>query len=145
LASDPVGKQDGKVKYKYDADAPRRVTLKIGEYHYVGFLDEDGDFVMDPDGRFGTMVSGVPITHPPYYTFTKDGQAEPVYEYRSGLLIKGKLMCTGPRAGLLNDHYWIFVPEIGSKVIPLKDYLPGRNALEIYNLPGKFVSEDKDK
>jgi hypothetical protein len=65
-ASDPVVNDDGKVKYIYDADAPRKVTLWRGKYKYIGSLDEDGDFIMDQDGRHGTMISGVPIKFPPF-------------------------------------------------------------------------------
>jgi hypothetical protein len=52
---------------------------------------------------------------------------------------------TGPKEPSFGPCYWNFVPEIGSKVIPLKDYQPGKKALRIYNLPGKLVPEDQEQ
>jgi hypothetical protein len=148
LANDPVAKHDGGVKYKYNADFPIHVSIDRGRHHYRGTLDEDGDFLMGPGGRDPVSIglSGGLIWFLSYNS-TSDGEPEAVYEFRSGVLIKGKLAWTGPQRQTLgdNDSYWNFIPEIGSKVIPLEGFHPDRLALRIYNLPGKFVPEEKEK
>jgi hypothetical protein len=59
---------------------------------------------------------------------------EPVYEYRSGRLIKGEL-----------DKEGDFIPDLGSKVTDFKDYRPGKGVPVIYNLPGRFVKKSEIK
>jgi hypothetical protein len=56
-----------------------------------------------------------------------EGENEPVYEYRSGLLIKGEL-----------NWNFEFVPEKGSTVIAMEDYEISDASPRIYNLPGTF-------
>jgi hypothetical protein len=147
LAVDPVVKHDGGVKYKYNADFPILVTIQRGGHFYFGTLDEDGDFLRGPGDRDPWFpFPGGPIRFPPPYNSTSDGEAEAVYEFRSGVLIKGKLALTGPQEDLSGyASYWNFVPEIGSKVIPLEGFHKDRLALRIYNLPGKFVPEENKK
>ncbi len=59
---------------------------------------------------------------------------EPVYEYRSGRLIKGEL-----------DKEGNFLPDLPGKVIDFKDYRYSKTAIRIYNLPGSFVKPSEIK
>lgn len=58
-----------------------------------------------------------------------------VYEYRSGVLVPGKL-----------QEYSAFIPEVGGKIIDFKDYKYTPDGPQIYNLPGFFMKKsDYDK
>jgi hypothetical protein len=118
------------VEYLFEPSSHTKVTLWRGEKWHVGFLDGDGEFVTTQ------VLKGlsVPFELPPFYHFPSgiDEKGELVYEYRSGQLVKGTLNWEGN-----------FVPEAGSRVISLKDYHHGKDALRIYNLPGRFVAVKK--
>jgi hypothetical protein len=133
----------------------------------AGFIDAKGNFVPDPNAKnarnlLGPGISGLPIhesekrpvialqTMPT--SLNPKPEDCPCYEFRSDWLIKG---------GLAGAN---FVPEVGSKVISmaeyLKDYMPppkfsvpptsdeleaaskkmkaGKISLIIYNLPGRI-------
>jgi hypothetical protein len=104
-----------------------------GDTMELGNLDDAGDFIPDwglppfpfvrPKLTQRHWFSGEP--QPNYYNLPREGHEEQVYEYRSGRLLKGVLLKSGT-----------FVPELGSKVLDLKDYEPEWNARRIYNLPG---------
>jgi hypothetical protein len=82
--------------------------------------------------RWQGLQMGMPLSAiPPFQIINarRPGR-EQVYEYRSGQLIKGEL-----------DKEGNFVPELGSKVMSFKDYRAGKEALQIYNLPGRFVKK----
>jgi hypothetical protein len=120
-------------QYEYREDLKRLVGVTIGKATYLGHLNAAGTFVplpgYKPTGPGGSgpgydLINGVGIR--------KD--TEPVYEFRSGILIKGKLD---------GDHN--FVPEIGSTIISIKDYRYSKDALRIYNLPGTFVEKTDPK
>jgi hypothetical protein len=115
--------------YELRLETPYKVTLaRMGKW-FVGYLDENGDFSI-----VETISGGIslPFYLPPIYNYPAKNVDEAVYEYRrSGLLIKGTL-----------DGDGYFVPEAGSKVITLKEYLQEydpKKSLRIYNLPGRIV------
>lgn len=109
--------QDEKVEYKFRTDVPTMCSIVLAGRLYTGALDARGNFVWDP-----ALSAG--ISGPGILNMSDD---EPVYEYRSGYLIKG----------VINEHLK-FVPELGSKVTSFKDYRYSKNAIRIYNLPGEF-------
>jgi hypothetical protein len=95
---------------------------------FFGKLNEHGDFVPDSKQH---------IVHPKFaaeqigeWLIREDDEGE-VYEFRSGRLIPGKV-----KSGY-------FQPEVGKKVIAFEDYHYSEKAIEIYNLPGKFVKKEK--
>jgi hypothetical protein len=114
-----------------------RVAGNVMEF---GTLSSQGEFVpykhLPVIPRFN-VPKHRSITDPDYlkrpfvYNIPRDGKkTEPVYEYRSGRLIKGTL-----------HAYGNFEPEVGSRVIRFKDYtLP--YGLRIYNLPGVIRAEE---
>ena len=130
---------------------PPKQARAIGDVLEFGHLSDEGEFIADPDlpvvSRAG-ILGGVrfdPYGVPRYYTVPqspgpkRDGQAdddpEPVYEYRSGRLIWGKLQASGN-----------FVPELGSTVLDFKDYDPEwgpTRQRRIYNLPGTLRRIEK--
>src|SRR5205823_14564030 len=92
-----------------------------------GKLDAAGNFIPEPRWmNIGGEVSGAPPIARTLNRRVPDG--EPVYEYRSGRLIKGILDAQGN-----------FVPDLGSKVIDFRDYRYNERAIRIYNLPGRFA------
>lgn len=118
----------------------------IGEVMELGHLSDEGEFVPDyglpvfpfvrvkdsdiiRDGSGRTMYYTLPLPlsrrRLSHRGETED-DPEVVFEYRSGRLIKGALHKTGN-----------FVPELGSKVLDVKEYDPMRDR-RIYNLPGLF-------
>jgi hypothetical protein len=102
----------------------------------LGHLNDQGDFVPD----YGlppfplTMPAkpaGEKVTHKPalwYYNLPVEGaDRESTYEYRSGRLLKGILLKNGT-----------FVPDLDSRVLDFKEYVPGEKSLRTYNLPGRL-------
>jgi hypothetical protein len=110
---------DAKVagKHVYKEDVDRKVALVYGDRVRIGKLDAEGTFVEEYKA---------PLINKPLKL------KEPVYEYRSGVLVRG----------ILNDE-GDFVPDAGDKseIIRFKDYKYTKDALRIYNLPGKFVEK----
>jgi hypothetical protein len=103
------------------------VALLNGTTYTIGKLDATGRFT--PDRKFSPMKYGSGGSGLSYDML--NDSPGPAYEYRSGRLILGNIDAQGD-----------FIPDLGSKVIPFKDYRPGPDALPIYNLPGKFVRKD---
>jgi hypothetical protein len=102
----------------------------------LGHLNDQGDFV--PDYGLPPFPLTMPVKparekpHTPpalwYYNLPVEGaDGESAYEYRSGRLLQGVLRKSGT-----------FVPDLGSRVLDFKDYVPGKQALRIYNLPGRL-------
>jgi hypothetical protein len=113
----------------YVVDTDRWVSLVHGSTYSIGKLDRTGRFIPDPrwlDLKLNAGASAIPP-----HTFL-NRHPGPAYEFRSERLILGTIAENGE-----------FIPEIGSKVIALKDYRPGPNSVPIYNLPGAFVKKDK--
>jgi hypothetical protein len=102
----------------------------------LGHLNDQGDFVPDyglPPFPLTKPVkpAGDKLTNNPtlwYYNLPVEGaDREPTYEYRSGRLLKGILLKNGS-----------FVPDLDSRVLDFKEYVPGEKSLRIYNLPGRL-------
>jgi hypothetical protein len=95
---------------------PRTVLLR-------GKLDAEGNFVQH--AKYESII----LSCPPGCTLINSpgDSPKPVYEFRSGRLIKGQLMPDGN-----------FVPDVGSTVIHFQDYRYSPDAIPIWNLPGYF-------
>jgi hypothetical protein len=122
-ASDPAKK-----KYVFHEDTDRWVAVERGEWHLVGKLDRNGDFVeefMWKKGQ-GKSLTTTTTLNPAIYAW----KPQNIYEFRSGMLIPGALQPDGR-----------FVPEAGGKIIPFKDYEYSPTATPIWNLPGVFITE----
>jgi hypothetical protein len=102
----------------------------------LGHLNDQGNFVPDyglppfpltmPAKPAGEKVTNKPALW--YYNLPVEGaDRERTYEYRSGRLLKGTLLKNGT-----------FVPDLGSRVLDFKEYVPGAKSLRIYNLPGRL-------
>jgi hypothetical protein len=116
-----------KVRYEYREDLKPYVGLLRQGRVALGHLDAKGNFIPLP--KVEPIDPRNPFSGPAYTVINRPTRPhEPVYEFRSGLLVKGKLTEEGD-----------FVPDEGGKVLPLRDYRYGKGAPRIYNLPGKFV------
>jgi hypothetical protein len=100
----------------------------------LGHLNDQGDFV--PDYGLPPFPLTMPVkparevAKPPlwYYNLPVEGaDGESAYEYRSGRLLVGILKKNGT-----------FVPDLDSRVLDFKEYVPGAQAVRIYNLPGRL-------
>ena len=113
--------------YEYREDLKRVVLMSGEEGMYLGRLDDAGNFVPLEGERPMRAHSG------PEIDINQRIRAdEPILEYRSGMLIQGKF-----------DDHLNFVPEVGSRITPFKDYRYSKDAPRIYNLPGAFVEKKK--
>jgi hypothetical protein len=131
--ADPVRKDDGP-QFEYREDTKREVALLRDGMIYLGHLDSAGNFVWnspvtpykpdDPVLKKSTAVVINKLAKPD----------APVYEFRSGTLVKGRL-----------DEKGNFIPEPRSKIIAFKDYKYGGGSILIYNLPGTFVEKKAEK
>jgi hypothetical protein len=129
LGADPAcARAEGeKVPYEYREDLKPYVGLLRQGLVALGHLDAKGNFVPLP--KVEPIDPRRPFSGPAYTIINRPTRPnEPVYEFRSGLLVRGKLTEEGD-----------FVPDEGGKVIPLRAYRYGKDAPRIYNLPGKFV------
>lgn len=121
--------QDSQYSYQYIPNI--RVTGVVANKFCEGTLAKDGAF--EPDismlfsGKSRAQGSGIGA---PYYTigFTNE---QKLYEYRSGILIP---VIYYSKLGI--------VPEIGGKIIDIKEYRYSPTARRIYNLPGRFVLKE---
>jgi hypothetical protein len=120
-------------QYEYREDLKTCVGVIRGKQFLLGRLDSQGNFMPDP---FATPFRvGQPFSGPHYELINKQTRLnQSVYEFRSGMLIKGKL-----------DRDGNFIPEVGSTVISFKDYRFSKDAIRIYNLPGTFVEKTDKK
>jgi hypothetical protein len=117
-------KEDEKKKepeYVYKEDLGRIVAMLKGGKVVYGQLDAAGNFL------------DVEALKPDYVMNEPQQANEPVYEFRSGTLIKGTLRKDGK-----------FVPDEGSEIIDLKKYEVKERGPRIYNLPG-YLEEKKKK
>lgn len=118
-------------KYVFYPYTERVVGICRGEWVLTGKLDINGDFEQEGKRpRFGRSTIGLPYA---LITPTIDAPLK-MYEYRSGMLIPGELQRDGR-----------FIPKVGGKIIPLKDYVYSPTATKIWNLPGAFVPEEEAK
>lgn len=118
-------------QYVFAPDVDRLVGIVRGDFVLIGRLDLQGNFSESMRRVPGPVSSALP----PYTiinSFAADLKPRPVYEYRSGRLIKGVI-----------DLKCNFVPDVGSTVILFKDYRYSPKALPIWNLPGRFVKKAK--
>src|SRR5262245_5004536 len=101
-------------EYVFVPDTEREVMILREDFILFGKLDAAGNFLetFRRDLRLpgsGAAGDAIRINAPDY---TSSGpKPRPVYEYRSGRLIKGVIDAKGN-----------FVPDLGSTVIPFKDY-----------------------
>jgi hypothetical protein len=100
-------------------------------YPVIGRLSSTGEFYQGCDETQYLWLSafGLPAFHRINILLTPN---EEVYEYRSGLLIKGNL----------NDDYQ-FIPQLDSQITSFKDYQYKIGGIRIYNLPGQFERVQK--
>jgi hypothetical protein len=125
--------------YEFVPDPARCVEVRRrdGDWEFwsLGTLDAAGHFLPDKDylNRTGLKPDGAPAA----VLLNRDGLG-PVYEYRSGRLVRGTI------DGRLN-----FVPEVSSKVVSFQDYSYGAkdsrfapDPLPIWNLPGTFRKKE---
>jgi len=113
--------------YEFVENLTRPVWLIQGDTKTLGKLDQAGNFI--PDLRFFRIPKNRGLSGPGGQ-WMNDTSKEPVYEFRSGRLIKGNI-----------DDDGTFVPEIGTKITDFKDYHYSKDAPRIYNLPGHFVKK----
>jgi hypothetical protein len=121
--------KDPMPKYRFVEDTSREVAVYRGEFVLLGKLDRYGEFQLESKNLKNS--TSLPqwrqiAINPP----TPAGKK--VYEFRSGRLIKGEIKDDGS-----------FVPDLGSKVIEFKDYTYDPEGIQIYNLPGRFVEQEK--
>jgi hypothetical protein len=133
-------------EYDFVLDTARFVRLELTAWQTwgidVGRLDAAGNFIpqnYEDNSRLFKIppppknpvdeqpiveLIKVPVINEP----AKGADVETVYEFRSGLLIKG-LLKRGEG----------FTPELASRIISFEDYHNNPSAPRIYNLPGRFV------
>ncbi len=126
----PVDTSPDRGEYVFVKDTQRYVALVRGETQSIGKLDAAGNFLPDP--RWFNLKRGQPLPKAPPFTVINAPPQKGVYEYRSGMLIKGDL-----------DEKGNFLPDIGSEVVSFKDYRYREDGPRIYNLPGKFVRKER--
>ena len=128
----PVFPDPPKERYVFVENTNRWVGVIRGEWHLIGKLDTNGDFVHQLKLQAGQPWSaGIPA-HGIINSSGDARKAKKVYEFRSGVLIPGEIQPDGR-----------FVPEVGGKIIPFKDYEYSPTATPIWNLPGVFVTEEE--
>ena len=123
LVMDPRGSKEP--EYTFVPDTTRYVTVVRGNTRSIGLLDANGNFI--PDRRWLHVPNNRGLSAVPATTFINRPARDPVYEYRSGRLVLGAL-----------DEQGNFLPKTGSKVIPFSEYHYTKQAIPIYNLPGRF-------
>ena len=131
VSNPSAGSDPPKEKYVFHENTSRWVAVDRGEWHLVGKLNKDGDFVADFMWKKGQGKSLTPTETLNSAVFTSNPQK--AYEFRSGMLIPGKIERDGR-----------FVPEVGGKIVAFKDYEYDPNSpttIPIWNLPGVFLTE----
>ncbi len=117
--------------YTYVEDTTQFVGIQRPKAFFIGKLDSAGNFI--PEMWWPGFRVGMPGSMPLHQLINDRRPGKiPVYEYRSGRLVKGEL-----------DKEGNFIPDLGSKVIDFKDYRYSKEAPIIYNLPGRFVPKEK--
>jgi len=130
LFDHPGRSEPPKQKYVFVENTDRWVAVDHCEWHLVGKLDNNGDFVADFMWKKGQGKSLTPTITLNSAVFTLNPQK--VYEFRSGMLIPGKIERDGR-----------FVPEAGGTIVPFKDYEYSPTATPIWNLPGVFLTAEQ--
>lgn len=102
------------------------VSYFVGGKTYFGYLDETGTFVPDTDLP---PEEGKPARPRFPDLFASEKADEPVFEFRSGRLIRGTL------SKAESDGSTIFLPELGSHVVAYDPTLAELKIRRIYNLP----------
>jgi hypothetical protein len=127
----PVG-GSGPAQYCFVRDLDRPVALFRGDSIVEGRLDAAGNFLEDPSKPIQHL--GKPYSGPNVVEINgREAVGDPVYEFRSGRLIRGSFAKSRT-----------FVPDLGSTVINFKDYRYRPGGIRIYNLPGRFVKIEED-
>jgi len=127
-AQNPLTTDPG--EYEYVAETSRWVMLVQGETESIGKLDATGNFT--PDKRWFQFRKGQSLSSVPPNRVINEPAQKGIFEFRSGRLIPGDL-----------DKDGNFVPTVGRRVVDFKEYRYGPKALNIYNLPGRFVKKEK--
>lgn len=121
--------QEEEKEYDYRENLNRLVGVGSSEGIYLGYLDANGNFAPKP----GVRPLGAAAAAPAWEElgpFPPSGK--PAYEFRSRRLIRGSF-----------DAHGVFVPEIGSEIVSFDKYRYSKNAIPIYNLPGRFVERNR--
>jgi hypothetical protein len=122
-------------EYVYVEEPGKTVAIRRNGRYYYGYLNSTGNFT--PDVSYPPTKVGASIRSGPPFRCIDLASAKPVefvYEFRSGLLIRGMLTKEGE-----------FIPDEGSRVMNFKDYKYPEDPHRIYNLPGKFVKKSTAK
>jgi len=119
---------------EFRQDLKRSVAWVHGKQFLLGHLDAKGNFLPDP--IMTRYVVGQPWGGSRWFDYLNlsRGPKETVYEFRSGLLVKGTLYPDGK-----------FVPETRATIIKFSEYRFGPDSPRIFNLPGRFVERDAGK
>jgi hypothetical protein len=121
-------------RFFYEEDLRRLIRIHRPSLYMDGAFDSDGEFVPSSivDLSKGPVVYSGPHTHDANLPLRADPKTktESVYEFRSGVLVPGKLDAAGN-----------FVPTAGAKMIAFADYKCVDGAPRIWNLPGRFVHQ----
>jgi hypothetical protein len=122
-------------RFEYIQNLKPLVSVQRNGMEYLGHLDAAGNFVPD-SSRKPFPVGSLRHSAPSYrmLNFPARRPIEEVFEFRSGMLIRGVLTMAGE-----------FIPDEGVAVSAFKDYDYKTNSRRIYNLPGSFerVTEPK--
>jgi hypothetical protein len=130
MSDQPALSDPPKKRYVFVENTDRWVAIFRGELELLGKLDKDGDFVHEHQFNKGDPRN---LPFPPPRVINFPGlKPKKVYEFRSKILVPGELQPDGR-----------FLPEVGGKVIPFKDYEYTPTAPRIWNLPGCFVTEEE--
>jgi hypothetical protein len=116
-------------EYVFVEDTDRLVVIVRGELLLFGKLDQRGEFLEQ-----SRLKRGGPLSVPGEILNPPTEKPVPVYEFRSGRLIKGVL-----------DTKGYFVPDLDAKVMEFKDYRFGPKEIPIWNLPGRVVPKGSVK
>jgi hypothetical protein len=131
MSNRPAFPDPPKERYVFIENTDRWVGVSRGDWYLVGKLDKNGDFVHEHKLKNGQPSTLLPV----HWIINSSGDARKsrkVYEFRSGVLIPGEITPDG-----------YFVPEVGGKIIPFKDYQYSPTATPIWNLPGVFLTEEQ--
>lgn len=118
-------------EYDFVEDTNRYVAWKRNGVFFLGRIDKHGNLIPERSHQGSVQISRLP----PYtYITTPTPVGESVFEFRSGMLIRGSIN---------SEH--AFIPTLGAQVLPFREYKYGPAAPRIYNLPGYYARTDKPK
>ncbi len=108
-----------------------QVGMLRNGFTIFGELDRAGNF--HPFRNVAPLKGNMPYSGPGYRRLNFPlRENEPVYEFRSGRLIKGTL-----------DKEGNFIPALENAVMEYKDYREGKDVPRIYNLPLHLIPKEK--